>query len=292
MLLRLTVLISLFAGPLWADEPADALDPVILRPAGSKVIPFGHNFSSTSYVLPKDECTVGLQVIGCGVSDDVALALSPWLFSSYNMANFFVRSRFDQTPKSESTIEAAYFKTFGSDRGGGADYDEFGQYHTYYGEKDYQMEAFWLRGIYGQRINDHFASHLNLNFQYYLDDRRPFSLRRPSMRHNRAQLNVTDLMETQLVGSFYLVGEIGVADLISNLPHLVVGSSLQWRALNWMAHMGFSMNGSADSLFVGDRFDAQRRLHDTVRSYDDTLPDDYEKKDYGIHPEFSLQYYF
>ena len=289
MIWRVLFLFSLWASPLWAQEK---LDPFILRPEGSTVVPFGHNLSATSYLLEKNECTIGAQVIGCGVADNFALMTSPWLFTSYNMANFFARYRLEKKAKSETTVELAYFKTYGSDLGSGASYDELGKYHEYYGEKDYQMEAFWLRWIRGERINSHFASHLNVNLQYYIDDRRPFSLRRPSARHHREQLDVSDLLEAHLVSSAYLVGEVGAMDVISNLPHLIVGSSLQWRAVNWMAHLGFSINGSSSSLFVGDRFDGQRKLHDSVRSYDENLSDDYEKKDYGIHPEFSLQYYF
>jgi len=254
---------------------------------------FGHNFSSTSYTLDQGECTFGLQVIGCGVSEDLSLGTSPWLYSDYNMLSLFARAGWRHNAQRRQALQLSYFKTFqqkGFVQNGY--YDANNMWHDYAITNDYIMHAVFLQWIDSWTLSPYAVNHFNVSVQHYIDDRRPFSLRRPSMRPHKTQLNLTTLLETHVVGPLFLMSELGVLNVGATQFHLMAGTSAQLRGNRWMAHLGFSINGTLNGFRSTDRFDAQKAILTTGSDYSRDWPASYNEKDFALHPEFSLQVYF
>lgn len=251
--------------------------------------PFGHNLSHTDF-FPKRGCSVGFQAVVCG-RDTWAAGVSPFLVSVYNMANFYFMTRLGREINgNKKTLQIAYFDTFG--------------------EKDivsrinpanrlnssYQQKAVWAYYIYSQDIKDNYRLHWNTSVGYYFDDKHPFSLRRPTLRKRKYQLNFTTLHEVKMTEYMGIQGEIGFIHIEDRYPRVHTGASLYFRNKRWLVQFGFSLTATWDGLFVSpeepNRFDYQQELRMTSAGFNQDFDPTKVKEDFSMHPEFAIQYRF
>lgn len=253
-----------------------------------EIRPFGHNVSQTDY-LPNKTCSIGSQVALCS-DGKWGVGTVPFLLTTYNMNSLFIRRKFQQNEKTHHSIQLAYFKTIPQEK---ETYeDEWGSFEYTPG---YDQEAYWLTYIYSHQYSSVYRMHLNISGQYYVYDRQPFSLRRPTVNRSPYQYNITTLHEGNLTKNFGIMGEFGLLHISDKYPRLHTGASLFYKRGGFYAQVGFSMTSTYTALMEGrvaGRTDYQAEL----QSYEDGFfqPMDEEKirNDFSIHPEVAIQYQF
>jgi len=242
------------------------------------VMPFGHDTSSTSYTLHDHECTVGIQTLACGLSDEFSLGVSPWLMADYNMVATLARWRFETSPTEQKALQFGYFKTFEAHRGSSL---------------GYQMELAWFYYIQSYFLTPNAILHWNAQAMYFRDDKRPFSLRRPWVDRRPLQVNATALAELHVYQGWYLNAESGVLGLLQTDPQILIAVTLEYRLSNWLFHGGLSQLGTLAAYRAPLlRSDAQQDLRWQPDGFDSPMDPSLAKYDYSIHPEFAIQYYF
>jgi hypothetical protein len=258
------------------DEPAGAASP--------KLAPrMGHNVSSTSYLMDKWQCTAGIQVAGCGLTKNWTVGTVPWLYFNYNMYSVVNRVRLKTYDSGGTwTAQLSYFKTFPQARNS--------KYLTY----PYEMEAYWLQWIRSIPMAKHYRIYANIHTNYYANDKRPFSVRRPIPNRNAGQINLTTLHEVALYKRWFMLAEIGLLEILQPAPpYAHLGFSVGRSGITYEWHLGFTMTSTPIGLFnPRSRRDYQQELRDTERGFNQYLDREKTKRDYAIHPEFSLQYFF
>ncbi len=267
------------------SETAESEQPTPAAPVNkNRLAPrMGHNVSSTGYLMQSGHCTAGFQVAGCGLSDRWTLATVPWLYFNYNMWSLVNRVRLKTYPDGGAwTVQFGYFKTFPQSRND--------KYITY----PYEMEAYWLQWIRSIPVAKHYRMYANIHTNYYANDKRPFSVRRPIANRNDGQVNLTSLHEIALYKRFFFLGELGLVELLQPAPPYVhSGFSFGRSGFSYEWHLGFTLTSTPLGLFnPRSRRDYQQELRDTERGFDQRLDREKTKRDYAIHPEFSLQYFF
>jgi hypothetical protein len=243
---------------------------------------FGHNLTATSYTLKRHECTVGVQVTGCGISDRLTVGMSTWMTFDYKIGNIGARYRLSEDPKGNAwAIQASYFKTYLKvpDR-------EFLK-------RPYEMEAWWFMIIRTLNLAPHYKLHLNLHTNYYIDDEMPFSLRRPIPDRNNGQINLSSLHELELINRWFILTELGLMDIGQVQKYAHAGASIGRSGQSYHWHVGYSMSATLKSLSSPTkRNDYQQELRETTAGYHQQMSRDKSRRDYGLHPEFSLQIFF
>lgn len=242
----------------------------------------GHNVSPTTYMLEKRQCTVGIQVAACGLSERWMVGTIPWLYANYNMLSLVNRVRLKTYETGGAwSAQFSYFKTYPQARSQ--------KYITY----PYRMEAYWLQFTRSLPMARHYRMYLNVAANYYADDKRPFSLRRPIPNRNAGQLNLSILNEVALVNRWFIMGELGGLDVAQPSPYIHAGMSFGRSGYTYEWHLGFSLTATPVALFnPRSRRDYQQELRDTERGFNQELDREKTKRDYAIHPEFALQYFF
>ncbi len=261
------------------------LEESTLRPEKTKrkLAPhLGHNVSATTYVLSQGDCTIGIQVAACGLTNRWTLATVPWLYVNYNTWSVLSRFRLVTYPEGGNwTMQLGYFKSFPEARSD--------KYVTY----PYDFEAYWLQFIRAYPMARHYRIYFNVATNYYANDRRPFSLRRPIERRNQSQINLTTLHEVALIKRWYIMGEIGLLDVAQPIQHVHVGASFGRSGFYYEWHLGFSLTATPLALFnPRSRRDYQQELRDTEHGFETHLDREKTKRDYAIHPEFTVQLFF
>lgn len=245
----------------------------------SLVVPFGHNMSSTSYMLRPGHCTIGIQALACGITEKWNLGTSPWLFHDYNMYSAIMRFQIgSHDAEQQKAIQVGYFKTFPSG-------DE--------SRRDYEMEAGWATYVHTFFVNDHYSAHLNGQVMYYWNDEFPFSMRRPWPEKRPVQLNLTVLNEVQMSSGWYVNAEVGVVGVYQSHPQILLAMTIEYRTSRWLFHGGFSQIGTPQAYGAPTRrADYQQWLGWSEDGFHGGIEDAWARYDYSIHPEFVIQYYF
>lgn len=244
---------------------------------------FGHNLTATSDVLAKGQCTIGLQLTSCGLSDHLTIGLSTWMLFDYKIAGVGARYLISEDSEGRRfAVQASYFKNTRSIPA-----------HRTYSKRPYEMEALWLAWIYTVPMTPYYRVHMNVDTNYYKDDEMPFSLRRPIPGRNQGQLNLSTLHEIELVKNWFMQTEIGFLDLVQSQQYVHAGFSLGQTTANYHWHMGYSMSATVQALATATkRNDYQQELRETTAGYHQHMSRDKARRDYGLHPEFALQFFF
>ncbi len=259
----------------------------VSRDREKRSIDIGHNVTATSWVLRKGQCTVGFQIVGCGLNDRTTLGTSTFLLNYYDMASVAFRHVLKDSAETRTAVQLDYFKTYGVRklREGNAILTNGG----------YDMEAVWLMWIKTWRFRPDYHFHVNIHTNYYFNERMPFSLRRPYLDKTPFQLNIMTMHEVDLVSNWVMKGELGIIDALRNPAHLHSGATIgqNFNRLHW--HFGFSMTSTLLALFSpSHRYDYQQHLRAwDIDGYNSNFKDkDDINYDFSIHPELSIQYYF
>ena len=246
------------------------------NPSNAEVVSFGHNLTATTHVLEKYQASVGGQVLAFGATEDLSIGTSTWLLLDYEMYNAYARYRITKTEDYSQSIQFGYFQTDPA-------------------SLRYNMKAAWLNWMHGWHSASGYNFFLNFQVHYYIDEVKPFSMRRPRVWRDPTELVLSTLHEVPLANGFYLMGELGILGLARKHPILHTGSSLQWRSESWLVQMGYSMTAAFYALATPSQ---RRDLHQTLglsngenhglgESFSNTI-----KRDFSIHPELVLQYFF
>lgn len=245
----------------------------------------GHNLTVTSDTLPAGHCSIGIPVTACGITDEFSLGISPWMYFDYNMWGVAARVLVSEDEeKNRFALQANYFKTYKTRE------DTANPIALNY----YQMEALWLMMIRTWNVSPHYRLHLNAHLNHYLDEKLPFSLRRPYMKPSPWQVNFSLLHEVDLAAGWFIYGEMGLLDLLRDPIHIHGGASLGKTFGGLSVRAGFSLTGTGSALFSPtSRRDYQQTLRfSSISGYESGMSDQLVRYDYAIHPEFSLQYTF
>lgn len=239
----------------------------------SNNLTYGHNVSHTAYTFFDDQhFTVGSQVAAFG-NEKWMVGVSPMLVGVYNMLNLYGRYRLNEN----LTLELAYFDTFSEDT------------------ETYAMNGYGLHFIYLQKLSSKWNIHYNFQFQYYSQDRYPYSIRRPTENRNEAQVNISALNEWTLTNDLFLLGEAGVLHLTDPYPRLHLGSSLGVRFDEFVFTLGGSVTSTFHALYnnpLDDSYDYHRSLLSKRDGYNRELEIEKIRRDVGFHAESTLQYFF
>lgn len=232
----------------------------------------GHNLSPTTYTLRKGELSVGTYAAIYGVSDNLTLGASPWMYFDYNMYTAVMRYGKQVNEKSRIGGQLIYFKT---DR------------ESFHISNGYQMEAYSGNLTYSKFLNSRFTLHFNLNHMYFRDETLPFSLRREPFNDEPYQTTITMLSEIKATEDWGFLVESGILGLNYKYPQLIFGISSHLKFDNYLIQFGFNMTSTPEALFRGPRYDANNE--NGGRLSKNELEG---QNDFSVHPEIQLQYTF
>jgi hypothetical protein len=254
----------------------------VMAIADERAMRFGHNLTATSDVLHRHQCTLGLQVTGCGLTDQMTVGLSTWMTLDYKIGNVGIRYRLSEDESGNVwAVQASYFKTY-------LDVPE-----REFAKRPYEMEAWWLMVIHTLKLAPHYRLHLNFHTNYYVDDEMPFSLRRPIPNRNNGQINLSSLHELELIQRWFIQAELGFLDLAQDQKYAHAGTSIGRSGTSYHWHLGYSMSTTLKALSSPTkRGDYQQELRETTAGYHQSMNRVKARRDYGLHPEFSLQLFF
>jgi|GEM_PF-6745577 len=273
----LTLLI--FLRPAVAAESQEAFVEI----SNPESLFWGHNLAQTSETLPSRECSVGLQILACGLSNEYSLGLSPFIFQQYGLPNIYLRWNPERIGPYSFQI---------SQIGDGV-----------YRPKAYQMSKtmLWLTGRWLNEAN--VRGYSNLIFGYYWIDKIPFSLRRPQPSPKNLQVTWDSLVSSRLSGPYWLNTEFGILGMNETYPHFHFGGSLAYRGENFSIHFGLSFTFTPMSLYAVNAVDAWKDEVRIRQSFEEDVAwvpfsdgyswtNEYQGYDFGSHPEIALQYQF
>jgi len=224
----------------------------------------GHNFTPTTYTLAEDVVTIGTYGIGYGISDDVSISTSSWLDVSYNMPNLGIRYATDVDGFVDRfAIEPMYFKTFP------------------YFYNDYEQESFFVRTTVAKNFSDFYVLNASLGYQYFINDRRAFSLRlEPGLSRSKHHLSLSTLHELYISQHLGVLLELGLAGLNYDTLYSQLGTSVFVRWSWGLLQLGLSRTRSLGEVDLDRwyRFDDGR-----IANYGEISI---------YHPEVQLQFYF
>lgn len=240
--------------------------------AFSQATLLGHNLSPTTYTIKKGDVSVGTYAAIVGVTDNLVIGTSPWMYFDYNMYTFVARQGKQIDEKSRFGWQLIYFK---SDR------------EVSYITDGYQMEAFSGNLTYTRRINSRFSLHFNYNHMYFLDETVPFSLRREPFNDDTFQSTLTMLAEIKGTSNWGLLAEAGVLGLNYVYPQMILGVSTNYIHKNYLVQLGFNITSTPEALFLSPRNDANNMNGGRLTN------DRFEgERDFSVHPEIQFQYTF
>lgn len=262
---------------------------------------FGSNISSTTSTLEKGDATLGFQIASYGISENFMFGTSPWMAIDYKLFHLATRYRFSETDDSSTAITAQYFKS--TQAGCRSPLEKYESYdpstekfveysNCKYGYA-YEQENLWTIWTYEMLISGETSLYLNQHLNYYWDQTRPFSLRRPSNDKTPWQLNSAVMIQHFIQPEIFIAAEFGLLDWEKNPVH--IHSSFMVGALknSFSFHAGFSVTSTPEGFGSSNKFDYQQYLRRTSgRGYNDQLDESRIRNDFSVHPEITAQLYF
>lgn len=233
----------------------------------------GHLMTPALSNLGAGEMTVGTMALGYGITRELTIAASPWLWGFYNMNNFVARYQ-AQPDRAESWgAELGYFK----------DNQSLG--HTY------QMEATSLWLLYRTRVSRFHRIHWSLNYMYFQDSTVPFSLKRWSFNESepKEQISFTTLQEVATTPNTRLCVEAGIIGLNYHLMNYHFGASTAYRFEGGYIQFGLSATGYLGNITKS----AYNQVYNKYMSDGTTIEfASVYKNSVAVHPEIQLQLLF
>ncbi len=221
-------------------------------------VSFGHNLALSDETLKQKDFTFGTYYIGAGLTDKLTVGTSPWMILGYNLDNIIVRYRGDLF-QTEFVHQLAYFKS-----------------NEKYGNAYEQTSiSYWLGKAFK---TDRYKVVLSLNYMYFYNEERPFSLRREPFKDEAAQFTLSTLHVFEYSEAIYLQLELGILGLNYSYPNLSAGASWFYKP---SPHWSFQVGGSISKRFTGP----QRTDYVIIKNTENYMGD-------SIHPEIQVQYWF
>ncbi len=306
---RVFFLIGLF--PLWLGDCAFADDQTKMRP-----VFLGHNASPSSYSLGSGQVTVGNFGIAAGITEQITVATSPWLWASYEAAN--VHLKWTRATKDDSRVGVlvSYFETFGEKSflrcaGDWSGYSCPNQPAEIVQERRradplgyrlmeaisavptrYQFQVVATHFLYGMDSGQQ-TYHFNFKLSYFFNDDLPYSIRiDPGSDDIRGQADATVIVEHRTNDSLRFNFETGVLGLNAIVPSGHLGASAAWTSGFWIVQIGASatwMLPNTGPKMIEYLGSSESRIH-TAKDGQYYFGGRYRQT--SIHPEFQVQYFF
>lgn len=242
---------------------------LLCTPANAQDFILGHNLTPTTAVLNAGDSMLGTYAAGYGLTDKLTIATSPWLDISYNMPNVGLKYALPSGSDHTSfVIESLYFKTYP------------------YGEKLFEQESYFLRLTYGLEFFGVWNPYLSVGYQYFVNDKRAYSLRAIPQQDDPRTASVSLLQIFNVHGNLAFLIELGVLGLNYPVPFNHYGASMNVRVMNWMLQFGFSASRSREA--IDYEIDGDSRMYWSGTSKGRTQHDIVRI----IHPEIQVEYIF
>lgn len=281
-----------------------------------KPVFLGHNVSPSSYTLRARQIAAGNFGIAAGITDQITIATSPWLWLSYEAANVHLKWIEDLSNGSRVGALVSYFETFGDSpflRCAGdwegwmcpnesPDIIQLRRQSNPLGYQyveaisalpdRYQFQTVAAHVLYGMDSGRQ-SYHFNFKFSYFFNDDRAYSIRvDPGTDQIRGQFDTTVLIEHRINSNVRVNFETGFMGLNAIVPFGHFGLSVTWVKGFWLTQLGASATwklpdtGNSILETVG-RTDS--RLH-TARDGQSYYGGRYLES--SVHPELQIQYFF
>ncbi|MBN8539245.1 MAG: hypothetical protein J0L82_02570 [Deltaproteobacteria bacterium] len=294
-------------------ESLAALPEISDRP---ETVFLGHNATPSSYALGAGQITAGNFGIAAGITDQVTIATSPWLWASYEAANVHLKWITPRSNGSRIGAMVSYFETF-DDR---PFLKCVGEWEGYLCPNQpaeiveqrrqanplgyrftesvsalpnrYQFQAITTHMLYGID-NGRRTYHFNLKFSYFFNDDLPYSIRiDPGTNEIKGQVDATVLIEHRFSSQARLNFETGFLGLNAIVPSGHIGFSAGWTSGFWLAQIGASATwrlpntGPNMFVFLGESDIGFHTAKDGQHYYGGRY------RQSSIHPEVQIQYFF
>lgn len=226
----------------------------------SQPISFGHNLAASNETLSRGHWTAGTYFLGTGITDNLTVGLSPWIYFSYNMDNVLIRCKHPFLNNVSMSHQFGYFK---SNPDLGSRYIQ-------------ESTSYWLTwGL----ADDNYKFLMTMNYMYFRNEVQPFSLRREPFNNQAHQLTLSSLNQFSFSENTILQFELGLLGMNYKYPYLHVGASwLHHFKPNWSLQVGAS---------VSERFSGLEQIPDSPVI---SSPENYNY--ISLHPEIQIQYWF
>lgn len=222
---------------------------------------FGHNLAPSNETLSKGQWTAGSYYLGTGITDDLTVGLSPWILFGYNLDNLIIKYKHKFQSDEYMSHQLAFFTT-----------------NNQLGNRYKQTSlSYWL--TYGPSF-ENYKCLFTLNYMYFWNETRPFSLRREPFNNQAQQITITSLHQFQFSPRTILQFELGILGINYSFPNLSAGASwLHYFASNWSTQIGASFSKRIGYPRSPDPNDTYIKAEENY--YSDS-----------IHPEIQFQYWF
>jgi hypothetical protein len=297
------LLMLLFPILTFAADIKPAKKKVVRRPAQvqNAQIFIGHNLTPSTEVLTKGAVTAGNYAVGYGVTENILLATSPWIWTTYNTTNLHLKYSQIISPQSTAGFLVSYFDSFGSGDLIDSSYNNSmpGAFalpsasELPIGTNRYQWTNYSASGLYSYRYEGGNTQYLNLKYSYFVNDDRPYSLRMdPGDDGIRDQVDVSTLLKIPVEDGASISLEGGVIGVNFVEPYAHMGASVGFQNKGWLVQVGasytvpVSLLGTADGMDVG-RMDQRIHYSEIAKRY-------YTERylQIAVHPEVQIQYSF
>jgi len=281
----------------------------------------GHNMTPTTDPLRRGDWMFGTYALAYGITDDLFIATSPWIWVSYNTANVHLKWIPYNRGRTRFGFFLSYFESFdstpldspiggsssvcNSNCGGAPSPSNPGHHHfqpldtivignepVAIGLNRYQWKSSSLHALYSYDF-DIAMTYLSLKLSYFWNDDLPYSIRMdPGDDAIRGQVDFTQLTEFSLGDSHWKWAyECGVLGANYLYPYFHTGTSIAYARPSWLLQLGASYTIQFQEMFQASgwypgRFDS--RLHQTQ----DGQAYYFRYLQTALHPEVQLQFYF
>ncbi len=175
----------------------------------SELAPFGHNVFTTSHILKSGQSTGGNYFFGYGLNDYLMVASSPWVWLNYGLANIELKVASLPVPdESRYSLEVIGFK-------------DLGAHWT-----SYDQDSAFIRLTDSVPVYPDYVCHFGLGFQYFWNEKIPFSLRPFPWNSSHSTVSFGALHEIHFNSLNRLQIETGILGLNYKIPYLHIGLSI------------------------------------------------------------------
>lgn len=238
---------------------------------------FGHNMSPNTYTLSQGGYSFGPYAIAVGLTDNITIATSPWMYYGYNSHNYMIRTSYKLNSNFQLGGQMMYLKTYRTN---------INQVHNKdyaVKEEGYQMEVIKTYLTLSHKVSSVLTNHYSLTYDHYYDETFPYSIRREPLNDDPYQFNLTNLMEFTLTDNIINQFEFGILGLNYFYPQIIIGTSIGYKFSSSYLQFGISTTGTPISYFSPKKID----IH---QDYD--ISRDNVKYDFSLHPEMQWQFFF
>lgn len=265
----------------------------------------GHNLTPSTDEIRAGSVTVGNYALGYAVTDNLLLATSPWIWTTYNTQNLHLKYTQVLSPKSDAGFMLSYFNSYDSgnlmDTNSSNNLTPFapapgglptgGQLNA--GTNRYQWTSYSAHALYGYRYDNSNVQYVNLKYSNFVNDEMPYSLRMdPGDDSIRNQIDASTLLKIPTDDNVSFGLEAGILGLNYINPYTHLGASIRIHESSWMLQLGASYTvmakefGTSKALEIG-RWDNRVHYSEVAQQY-------YSERylQVAVHPEVQFQIYF